>query len=198
MLGFGRSSHEKAAINAFAIQLEQIGLQERDAVTHATKLVDETLAELRQNGIDPFKSTQGNEQILKDPVVSPRLAAGLTIVDIKNHWNRPLVVVFGEVKLRELLNFVVVKIADQQGKDITAAGNHHKKTFPRYGDPRKWDPTNKYNTGLKENDAELFQELAGRVDAWQRRVGPAYIQNSIEQHGTLNAAIRYEMARGSL
>ena len=198
MFGFGRPAHEKAAINAFALQLEQIGLPEKEAVQSATKLIDEVLTELRSNGIDPFKSTQGSEQILKEQFVSPRLAAGLTIEDIRSHWNRPLIIVFGEVKLREMFNFVVIHIAEQQGKDLVAAGNRYKQTFPRYGDPRKWDPTEKFNEGLVEKDADLFPEFAARVDAWQRRVGEGYVTKAIVQHGTLNAAVRVEASKGSL
>ena len=174
MFGFGRSAPEKAAVNAFALQLEQIGLSEQEAVMFATKLIDEVLSDLRSSGIDPYKATQGSEQILKEQFVSPRLAAGLTIEDIRSHWNRPLILVFGEAKLRELFNFVVVHIADQQGKDLVAAGNHYKQTFPRYGDPRKWDPTEKFNEGLTEKDADLFQEFAARVDAWRRKFGEGY------------------------
>ena len=198
MFGFGKSAHEKAAINAFALQIEHIGLPEPEAIEAATKLIGEVVSELRSSGIDPFKVTQGSEQILKSQFVSPRLAAGLTVDDIRGHWNRPLIIVFGEAKLRELFNFLVVHIADQQRKDLVAAGNHYKQTFPRYGDPRKWDPTETFNIGLSEKDADLFPEFAARVDAWQRKVGDEYVTQSIAQHGTLNAALRIELSNGRM
>ncbi len=194
MFGFGRSAQEKAAINSFAQQLQSIGLPERAALDSATKLVDEVLADLRPNGIDPFKTTQGDEQVVKQPFITPRLEAGLTIDDVRTHWNRPLLIVFAEVKLRELFNFLIVDIARQQGRDIVAAGNHYKRTFPRYGDPRKWDPMDKYNQGLAEQDADIFPEFAGRVDAWQRKVGESYVAEAITRHGTLNAAVRAEIS----
>ena len=198
MFGLGRSAGEKAVINSFALQLQGIGLPERAAIDSATKLIDEVIAELRPNGVDLFKTTQGDEQVMKQAFITPRLEAGLVIDDIRRHWDRPLLIVFGEVKLRELVNFVIVDIARQQGTDIVAAGNHYKRTFPRYGDPRKWDPTEKFNQGLNEDDADLFPEFAGRVDSWQRKVGESYVAEAIQRYGSLNAAVRAEIAAGRL
>ena len=110
----------------------------------ATTMVDEVLSEIRPRGIDPFKSTQGNEYITREQFTTPRLKAGLTIENIRSHWNRPLLVIFCEVKFRELMNFVIIHMADQLGRDLVAAGNHYKKAFPRYGDPTLWDPNEKF------------------------------------------------------
>ena len=135
MFGFGRRSNEKAVINQFALQFEAIGLDSSAALQNATKLVDEVLEETRPRGIDPFKSTQGNEYAERETFVSPRIAAGLTVADIKNHWNRPLLIVLCEMKMRELINFIVVDTARQQGRDTGAASLQYKQKFPRYGDP---------------------------------------------------------------
>ena len=198
MFGFGRSANEKAVINLFALQLEAISLPSREAVDAATKLVDEVLAEIRPRGIDPFKTTQGNDYIAREQFVAPRLAAGLTLENIRSHWNRPLLVVLCETKMREMINFIMINIAHQQGKDLVAAGNHYKKTFPRYGDPARWDPSETFNIGLRETDADVYPEFAGRVDAWQKRTGDAEVARLIEEHGTLNAVVRYNVASGSL
>lgn len=198
MFGFGRSANEKAVINLFALQLEAVGLPSREAVDSATKLVDDVLTEIRPRGIDPFKSTQGNDYVAREQFVAPRLAAGLTTENIQSHWNRPLLVVLCEVKMREMVNFIMIHMAEQQGKDLVEAGDHYKKTFPRYGDPAQWNPNEKFNVGLRESDADIYPEFAGRVDAWQRRTGDTEVTRLIKEHGTLNAAIRQQVASGSL
>jgi len=137
MFGMGSPAKEKAVINGFAAQFQSIGLDRSQATDSATNLVDEVLEVRRSRGIDPFKTTQGDEYALREDFTAPRIAAGLTVTDIRAHWNRPLLVVMCEVKARELINFIVIPIAEQQGKDLVAAGDQYKKTFPRYGDPRE-------------------------------------------------------------
>jgi len=156
------------------------------------------LAEFRPRGIDPFKSTQGTEYTSVERFTAPRLAAGLTLGDIKAHWNRPLLLVFAEVKMRELINFVVVDAARQQGRDTSAAALTYKKTFPRYGDPSRWDPNEKFNVGLAYEDRDIYPELATRVEAWRRKMSDSEVEALIEKHGTLNAAIRAQMEAGVL
>lgn len=198
MFGFGRPSRETAVINSCAIPLEAIGLSSAEAVAAATKLVDEVLGEFRPRGIDPFKSTQGTEYTSVERFTAPRLAAGLTLGDIKAHWNRPLLLVFAEVKMRELINFVVVDMARQQGKDTSIVALTYKKTFPRYGDPARWDPDEKFNVGLTFEDRDIYPELVARVDAWRRKISDSDVHALIEGHGTLNAVIRAQMAAGAL
>jgi hypothetical protein len=100
--------------------------------------------------------------------------------------------------MREMINFIFVDAARMQGKDLEAAGAEYKRTFPRYGDPAQWDPYEKFNQGLRAADADIYPEFAARVDAWQRKVGPEAVSQAIEQHGTLNAAIRNQVAAGHL
>jgi hypothetical protein len=198
MFGIGRPSKETAVINSCAIPLAALGLSDADAVAAATGVVDEVLAEFRPRGIDPLKSTQGTEYTSVERFTAPRLAAGLTLSDIKTHWNRPLLLVFAEVKMRELFNFVVVDMARQQGKDISAAGRTYKKTFPRYGDPSRWDPEENFNVGLTYEDRDIYPEFAARVEAWRQKMTDSDIETLIEKHGTLNAGIRAQMEAGVL
>ena len=196
MFGFGRSANEKAVINLFALQLEAIGLPSRESVQNATKLVDEVLADMRPRGVDPYKSTQGNEYLEREAFMAPHIAAGLKPDDVRTYWNRPLVVVLAEMKMRELINFIVVDAARQRGTDPSAAAAEYKRTFPRYGDPARWDPGEKFNVGLSEADADIYPEFAGRVNAWRNRAGEAEVSRLILKHGTLNAVIRAEIAAG--
>lgn len=198
MFGFGRSSKKTAVINSCAIPLEAIGLSSAAAVAAAAKLVDEVLADFGPRGIDPFKSTQGTEYTSVERFTAPRLAAGLTLGDIKAHWNRPLLLVIAEVKMRELINFVVVDMARQQGKDTSVAALTYKKTFPRYGDPSRWDAAEKFNVGLVYEDRDIYPELSARVEAWRRKMSDSDVEALIEKHGTLNAVIRAQMEAGIL
>ena len=95
-------------------------------------------------------------------------------------------------------NIIAIDIARQQGKDPVVAGSEYNKKFPRYGDPEKWDPNETFNTGLLESDAYIYPEFASRVDAWHKRTPDANVELLIEQHGTLNSAIRKLVSLGAL
>ena len=192
------SAAEQAAANSFALQFMEMGLEESEALKSANKIVTEVLAEFRPRGIDPFKSTQGNEYIAKETFTAPRLAAGLTMEDIRQHWNRPLLIIFTEVKVREMINFIYVDIARMRGRDLVEAGNEYKRNFPRYGDPKRWDPSDKFNQGLREQDADIYQEFAARVDLWKKRVDENACSEAIAKFGTLNAVIRSLAAANQL
>jgi len=198
MFGFGRSAQEKAVVNLFTLQLAALGVPEAEATRNATKLVDEVLSDIRPRGIDPFDTSKGTELSRSEQFVAPRLAAGLTLEDIKAHWNRPLLVIFCEMKMREMVNFIVVDMARLQGKDLVAAGTHYKKTFLRYGDPARWNPSEKFNEGLREVDADIYPEFASRVDAWSSRTPSTQVEPLIEKHGTLNAVVRYLVSTKAL
>jgi len=192
------SARQQAVINSFAVPLTQIGLDDASALEAAGKIVAEVLAEFQPRGIDPFKSTQGDEYVDRQDFTAPRLAAGLTLDDIRRHWNRPLFIAMGEFKMREMLNFIFIDIARMQGRDLVEAGREYKKTFPRYGDPRKFDPNEKFNHGLRSVDADVFPEFAGRIDAWRQRAGEEAVAKAIEANGTLNAAVRAMVSAGQL
>ena len=198
MFGFGRSAHEKSAINWVALHFSKLGLPERDAVGYGQKIVDEVMKELRPHGIDPFKATQGDEYITREQFTAPRLWVGLTMDDIRSHWNRPLVLLFSAAKMQEMLNFVVVNTFELQGKTAREGGIHYKKNFPRYGDPAKWNPSEKFNECLREADADIYQEFATRVDRWRAKNSDEAVAALIEQHGTLNAVVRKMVADGAL
>lgn len=189
---------KQAVLNSFAIPLTQIGLDDKIALETAEKIVAEVLAEFRPRGIDPFKITQGDEYVRKQDFTTPRIAAGLTLEDIRKHWNRPLIIGMGEFKMREMLNFIFIDIARMQGRDLVEADREYKKTFPRYGDPRNFDPTEKFNQELRPVDADIFPEFAGRVEAWRQRAGEAAVAQAIKAHGTLNAAVRALVSAGQL
>jgi len=103
-------------INLFALQFEALGLPEATAVVQSTVLVDEVLSEIRANGVDPFKTTQGDEYASREQFTVPRQNEGITLNDIRAHWNRPLLVVFTEAKMREKLAAFALYIANNRVK----------------------------------------------------------------------------------
>jgi hypothetical protein len=194
MFGFGRPSREKAVIKLFASQFEALGFSHgAEAIKSSTAMIDELIAELKPHYADLFKSTQGDEFAAKEQFIAPRLAAGLLIQDIKYFWNRPLLIIFAEMKMRERINFVILEVARLQGKDTSEAALNYKKTFPRYGDPASWNSNDKYNVGLCEQDADIFLEFASRVDAWRKKTTDATLNVLLARHGTLNAVIRSQI-----
>lgn len=198
MFSSRRPANETAAINAIALQFEQIGLTGQAAIDPATKIIDEVLQEIRPRGIDAFKTTQGNEYVVREQYVAPRLAAGLKLDDIRDFWNRPLLLILAEAKMREMFNYLVVHIAHQEGKDLVDAGNRYKKNFPRYGNPAKWNPNDKFNQGLREIDSDIFPEFASRLDSWRSKTIAADFQKLVNTHGTLNALVRHLVSIGEL
>lgn len=191
MFGFGRPAREKAIVNVFASQLHALGVDSKEAVKNATTLIEEVSSELRARGIDPFKSTQGDDYATNAHFIEHRLAEGLNVADIKSHWNRPLLLVLGEARMRELFNFMIVDVARKQGTDMEAAAQNYKRNFPRYGDTEKWDVSDKYNEGLQQKDAEIYPEFGARVDAWHKKTSQPEVDRLIKEHGTMNAVIRH-------
>lgn len=194
MFGFGRSANEKAVINHVALQFEALKLPSDEAIQVATQIVDEVLTDFRNRGIDPYKVIQGDEQIKREQFVSPRIAAGLTLEDIRLYWNRPLILSFCEMKMREMFEFIVINIAEQRGEDLARAAIKYKKTFPRYGDPARWNPNDKYNAELRDVDADIYPEFSIRIDAWHKKTSDSILNDLISKHGTFNAAIRQLIA----
>lgn len=198
MFGFGRPANEKAVINGFAPLVRPYCVDDAGAVQVATKIVDDVLAEIRRAGVDPFKTTSGNDYLGKPAFMEPRLAAGLTSDDILGYWNRPVVTVLGEHKVREYWARILFSVAQQQGKDLTAYAKEYRRSTVRYGDPAQWDPTNPMNEGLTESDADIYPEFLKRVDSWRQTLGEDLLEKYVAKHSSFNATVRKSMVPGGV
>lgn len=198
MFGFGRPANEKAVINGFAPLIRPYAVDDAGAVKVATQIVDSVLEELRRAGADPFKSTSGNEYVTKPAFMEPRLAAGLTPDDVLNYWNRPVVTILGEHKVREYWAFILFSMAQQQGKDLAAFAKEYRRTTVRYGDLAAWDPAHPMNQGLTEADANIYPEFLKRVDRWRKTLGDALLEQFVAQNSSFNAAVRKSMVPGGV
>ena len=191
------------AIFLFARQFEAMGMKPPDAATAASQMVNEAAGELRAQGTDFCKANRGDELAGDPQYVAPRLAAGLTAGDIRAYWNRPLLVIAGEQKMRELLRYFVVRTAAPPGKvappaAVEAALRRYDRDNPRYGEPATRDADAEQNGGLRHADADLYLEFTTRVNAWAVRVPDAVKGTLIGQHGTFNAVIRHLVAQGTV
>jgi hypothetical protein len=200
MLGFGRSANEKAVINLFEPTFLAFGLPPAQAKQNATAIFDEVKKDMlsRSPGLDLYKTTQGTIHARDQNYMAPRLEAGLTGRDVEHFWNRPIVVVMCEIKMREMINFMAIDVAREQGQDLDAAAQRYKRTTPRYGDPTKWDPSTPFNKGLRECDADIYLEFATRVEAWRSKTFDNEVDRLVTEHGTFNAMVRHLVCKGLL
>jgi len=200
MFGFGRHSKEKTVISSFESTFLAIGFSSAEARDKAEEIFDEVKKELlsRSPSLDIYMVNQG-AIFSNDPnYMAPRLAAGLTARDVQAFWNRPLVMVMCETKLRELMNFMVIDIARQQGQDLNVVAGNHRKTTPHYGDPGQWNPAAPGNKGFNEQDADIYLEFAGRVEAWRAKTTEKEVDRLVAEHGSFNAMVRDLVSTGAL
>jgi hypothetical protein len=198
MFGFGRPANEKAVINSFAPLIRPYSVDDAGAIQVATQIVDSVLADIRKSGADPFKTTSGNEFLSKPTFMEPRLAAGLSHDDVLEYWNRPVVTILGEHKVREYWAFVLFDIARQQGKDLAVFGKAYRRSTVRYGDPANWDPTDPMNEGLTEADADIYAEFLKRIDRWRQTLGEDLLEKYVAKHSSFNCAVRKSMVPGGV
>ena len=197
MFGLFRTDIEKAVILAFARQFEGAGFAGGESKQTAKRIVDEVASDIRRGGMDLGYTSHGNTLASDTKFTSPRLAAGLQLEDIRSHWNRPLLLAFGELKMRDGLRNIAWNIAVKDGSDF--AKRHYKATFPRYGDPDMWDPGNKLNEWFTATaDSYIYPEFARRVDAWSRKHSAAEVKLLATAQGSLNALIRTKVAAQEL
>lgn len=121
------------------------------------------------------------------------IEAGLNKDEIFNYWKRPMLLVIAESKLLDIIQYSNLKNAEEKGKDLNEAAMKYKKYCPRYGNPNKWDSSDKFNQGLTDKDISIFKEFSNRIDKWIEVTPYKEIDNLIEKHGTLNAAFNYSL-----
>ena len=165
----------------------------------ARKIFDEAKAEaLDRIGEDIYATTFGDRMIANDAFMAPRLAAGLTVEDVQDYWNRPLLLGLIEFKVREFMDFLAVDIAQQQGESLVEAARERRMSGPIYGVPSKWDPNLPTNKGLTTEDADLYPEFAARVGRWQERFTPEDQMALAANYSSFNAMVRSLVRQGAV
>ena len=190
MLKSGRSALEKDTITLIAKRFERLYPTKDEAWRNAASLVDDAIMTLRSGGLDPFNASLGDEYASDERYVAARIKAGLTAEEIRAYWNRPLMVIFCQERLRKLHKISHLSIADKQGIDLKSESDYIARTFPRYGVPEEWDPMEHASVGFSEVDAELYPEFDQRIDVFIQAAGEASFVRMMEQSSSLNAAFR--------
>lgn len=193
-----RSSNEKAVVHLLSQTFVALGLSFDEATQNAAALFNEVKGDLltRSPGIDIFNASQGTTFSRDESYMAPRLKAGLSRSDVESFWNRPIVLVMCEMKMREMMAFIAIDAARQQDRDMDAAAREYVRNSPRYGNPDGWSPSN--DSGLRECDADIYLEFATRVEAWRAKTPDNTVSELIAQHGTFNAAVRHLVSESRL
>jgi hypothetical protein len=193
MFGFGRSSNEEAIIKMFEPTFIAIGNTSDVAKKSATELFDYVKNEMLSHSPsqDIYRTNQGSTYAKDMHYMQPRLEAGLSHQDIESFWNRPIIVILCEMKIREMFSFMSLDVAIQQGRDIKTAELQYKIHTPIYGNPQKQDSIKLGEDIPRPQDADLFIEFANRIEALRSKMSDSNIENLISQHGTFNAMVRH-------
>ena len=195
-----RPVSEKSVIDMLVPTFLALGVDPAQARKSAKDIFDEEKESLlsRAPGLDIYKTTQGTAYVGDQAFMAPRLLAGLSASDVEAFWNRPLIMVFCEMKLREMLSFINLDVARQQGQDLDAAALRYKRVNPQYGDPTQWNSSLPGNKDLRECDTDIYLELATRVNSWRSKTPDSEVDRLVAEHGTFNAMVRELVSKGLL
>ena len=211
MFGFGMSEKDKWILGQVEILLAPIANQmEQDVKPLAKQIFDTTKAELAANkGQDIYSETLGDKLIAtQNEYIEKRLAAGLTIEDIKHHWNQPYLMGFLQNRILEMSEFMALNMAiiretgktmDKLTKDeISPIAIKHSRnmrlTNPRWGDPEQWNRALPVNEGFTQEDADIYIEFTMRVGRWWEMFSDAekaaYTSLAPSKYSSFNALVR--------
>jgi hypothetical protein len=180
--------------------LAPLGLLTGDDVKPlARQIFDEMKADgVKRYGDNIYSESYGDRIVTNQAVLTKRLSAGLTIDDVRNYWNMPVLLGLLQAKAREFVEFIVIDIARQSGKDIVAVAHDRKKREPRYGDPEVWNPSLPANQGFTMEDADIYPEFGMRVGKWQARTSADELDAMLPKYTSFNAMVRALVHEGKL
>jgi hypothetical protein len=192
MFGFFKTTLDKDTIRLFSEEFRLIGFPADQATAYATALVDEVKKELKSRKYDLGFSNQGDLYASNDSFLAPRIAAGLTAEDIRIFWNRPLLVVFCDMKIQEKLMICEAEKAAATGHDFKSAINVWARNSVRYGTPAPRSGT--LETANRPQDTMIYPEFSKRVNEWFSRTSPEERSGLVTKFGTMNAVVRQMIA----
>jgi hypothetical protein len=199
MFGFGMSAIDKVILAKTEQMLAAIGLSGELLKNSARRLFDETKAETKaRHGDKLYSETIGDDFAAHTQFMATRRAAGLNEDDVRKHWNRCLLLVFIELKVRDMASFLVIRNAELMGRDPAEAARQYRSTTAIYGDPIKWDASKPANRGLTSGDADLYVEFAPRIEAWFARTSESERDVLLRKYSSFNAMVRNLVGRGQM
>lgn len=200
MFGFGMSSRDKWHLSQVEMMITPIALSSgQDVKTLARQFFDSTKEEaVKRMGENAYIENYGEKIITnKKELVEKRVAAGLTVDDIRNYWNQTPLMLEIQTKFLEMADFMALNVAQQLGKsdqELQAIVAGWRKTQPRWGDPEQWNPALPVNNGFSSVDADLYIEFYLRVNRWREKT-PESTQNSLLKNFTSYNAMLRELVK---
>lgn len=192
MFGIGMSPKDKWILEQTEQMLGPLAAASGEALKPlARKLFDEVKADaVARYGDNAYSESNGDRIVQNKPVLDKRLAAGLTVDDVRNYWNMPVLLSLVRLKVLELTDFVIIDAAQNAGKDVVAVARERRRKEPRYGDPEKWDANLPANQGFGVEDADIYPEFGVRVGKWQAATPQAEQTALVGQYTSFNAMVR--------
>lgn len=204
MFGFGMSQRDKWHLSQAEILFTPVAkMMGQDGKAQARQLFDAVKAEVvKHMGENAYAENMGDRLIAnKKNEVDKRLAAGLTIDDIRGYWNQTPLMLNLQNKLLEMSDFMELDIARQMGKsmdDMQAVAAGWRKIKPRWGDPEQWNPAFPVNKGFTQEDADLYIEFYLRVSRWQEKTPESEQNAMLENFSSYNAMLRDLIRKGTI
>lgn len=209
MFGFGMSDKDKWHLEQVEIMMEPYALLvgQKEVKKLARQMFDNIKAQLASKyGAAIYAEDTGDKMIATNKdFVDKRLAAGLTIEDIRNFWNQTLLM---HELFDEIINFKVhleLSKLHQMGKNqddianiMADFGQDLRKKEPRWGAPDKWNPDLPVNKGFSMDDADIYIEFFTRVGRWQLKTPDAELRLLLAKYSSYNAMLRDLICNGSI
>jgi hypothetical protein len=199
MFGSGMSATDKMILSQGEQMLAALAIAGADVKRIVRRLFDETKAESPHQ--DPqvmYRDDLGDRIIENEQFFRPRKEAGLTENDIRAYWNRPSLLVSLETKIQYFVNWTMLDMARQQGKDLIEFARDNRRRNPKYGAPESWDQSLPMNEVFTSEDADLYPEFIPRIGLWQERTPIVEQERLLAGYSSFNAMTRDLVRRGKI
>ena len=198
MFNFGKGKIDNAIVENLSAALVNV-LGDKSMANETSKnIIQEVKAALNKKGIDPYKTNRGDELMSDINYLKLRLDAGLTKHDILSYWNRYLLLVFSELKFRDVLAFTFIRSVELCNGDVYAAAHEWKVKNPRYGNPDDYYKNPIYYKDLTLLDAPIFEEFQRRIATWSENTPENTVDMLISEYGSYNSMVRHLVEQNRL
>ena len=202
--GGGMSEKDKWHLNQTELMMEPIAKRiGQDPKAMAKEFFEAEKDEVIKRYKDSAYAQNIGERLVasQKEMVAKRVAAGLTLDDIRGYWNQTPLMLNIQNKLMEMGDYIELNVAQQMGKsmdDLERLAAGWRKTKPRWGDPEQWDASLPVNQGFTAEDADLFIEFYLRVSRWQAQTSEARQAALLKNYTSYNAMLRDLARQGTL
>ncbi len=209
MFGFGMSARDKWHLEQVEVMMLPYAttIGQKEAKKMARQMFDSAKAELESKyGAAMYAEDIGDKLIAtKKDFVEKRLAAGLSLEDIRNYWNQTFLMRELWFRFLEMPIFMELTKLKQMGKSQDEIDNamdkwaHDlRKTEPRWGEPDQWNTDLPANNGYSSDDADMYIEFFMRVIRWQTKTTKTEQQSLLKNYSSYNAMLRNLIRTGAI